>query len=358
MAIARRHGLRIVEDAAQGIMASYKGRALGAIGDLGSFSFHETKNIMSGEGGSLLVNDPELVLRAEIIREKGTDRGRFFRGEVDKYTWLDSAHPFCRARSPPPFSGPSSRRPSTSPPSGSRSGSATTKCSRRSSSKACFVARSCPRIAGTMGTCITSCCDPCAERQKVLDGLKENGIHAVFHYVPLHSSPAGMRFGRAHGDLSLTTSLSERLVRLPMWLGLERGPATAGMRGIDRDLEKIDAGQRRRAPIGVGHETVRFAVLRRRTGGERRIGVSPGAAPVRQGGHGGNAGNAGRTVPALEDENLGPVGLLEGHFARQHRTQLPAGMAIALMQANESAGSSDRRKPRWRRSRRRPLRPG
>jgi len=93
-AIARRHDLRVVEDAAQGLMASYKGRALGALGDLGSFSFHETKNVTSGEGGSLLVNDPDLVLRAEIIREKGTDRGRFFRGEVDKYTWQDVGSSF------------------------------------------------------------------------------------------------------------------------------------------------------------------------------------------------------------------------------------------------------------------------
>src|SRR4051812_43422481 len=94
MGIAGRHGLRVVEDAAQGIMAGYKGRAPGAIGDLGSFSFHETKNIMSGEGGSLLVNDPELVSRAEIMREKGTDRGRFFRGEVDKYTWQEVGSSF------------------------------------------------------------------------------------------------------------------------------------------------------------------------------------------------------------------------------------------------------------------------
>ena len=93
-AIARRHNLRVVEDAAQGVMASYKGRALGALGDLGTFSFHETKNVTSGEGGSLLVNDPDLVLRAEIIREKGTDRGRFFRGEVDKYTWQDVGSSF------------------------------------------------------------------------------------------------------------------------------------------------------------------------------------------------------------------------------------------------------------------------
>src|SRR5712664_985911 len=94
VAIARRHDLRIVEDAAQGIMAGYKGRALGAIGDIGSFSFHETKNIISGEGGSLLLRDADLVLRAEIIREKGTDRSRFFRGEVDKYTWQDIGSSF------------------------------------------------------------------------------------------------------------------------------------------------------------------------------------------------------------------------------------------------------------------------
>lgn len=220
MAIARRHDLRVIEDAAQGIVAGYKGRALGAIGDLGSFSFHETKNIMSGEGGSLLVNDPELVLRSEIIREKGTDRGRFFRGEVDKYTWqdvgssflpgdliaaflwaqLEEAQRITQARLAiwqryhellAPFEQQSLLRRPVIPPDCQHNG------------HMYYILLRSP-----------------SERQKVLDGLKQNGIHAVFHYVPLHSSPAGMRFGRAHGDLSLTTSLSERLVRLPMWVGL------------------------------------------------------------------------------------------------------------------------------------------
>jgi dTDP-4-amino-4,6-dideoxygalactose transaminase len=137
-AIAERHDLRVVEDAAQGVMARYKGRALGALGDLGSFSFHETKNVTSGEGGSLLVNDPDLILRAEIIREKGTDRGRFFRGEVDKY-W---------------------KKPSGSPLDGWRPGNATTNCSRRSSSKACSAGRSCPLTVSTTGICITSSSNP------------------------------------------------------------------------------------------------------------------------------------------------------------------------------------------------------
>jgi dTDP-4-amino-4,6-dideoxygalactose transaminase len=219
-AIARRHNLRIVEDAAQAIMATYKGRAPGALGDLGSFSFHETKNIMSGEGGSLLVNDPELALRAEIIREKGTDRGRFFRGEVDKYTWQDVGSSFLPSDITAAFLWAqleeAERITAERLTIWQRYHGMLAPLERQGLLRRPIVPADCQHN-GHLYYILLS---PEIDRQMLLDELKKNAIHAVFHYVPLHSSPAGQRFGRAHGDLSLTTSLSQRLVRLPMWLGL------------------------------------------------------------------------------------------------------------------------------------------
>ena len=220
VATAQRHNLRIVEDAAHAIMSGYKGRAPGAIGDLGSLSFHETKNIMSGEGGALLVNDPELAVRAEIIREKGTDRGRFFRGEVDKYTWQDVGSSFLPSDLTAAFLW------------------AQLEEAQRITRERLAIWQRYHELLATLERqgmlrrpVVPEDCQPNghiyyvllpthADRQRVLAGLKENGIHAVFHYVPLHSSPAGLRLGRAHGDLALTTSLSQRLIRLPMWVGL------------------------------------------------------------------------------------------------------------------------------------------
>jgi dTDP-4-amino-4,6-dideoxygalactose transaminase len=218
--LARRYDLRVVEDAAQGVMASYKGRALGALGDLGSFSFHETKNIMSGEGGALLVSDRELVLRAEIIREKGTDRGRFFRGEVDKYTWQDIGSSFLPSEITAAFLWAqlqeAERITAGRIATWRRYHEMLAPLEQQGLLRRPMVPADCRHNGHLYYILLPSQTD----RQKVLDGLKQNRIGAVFHYVPLHSSPAGMRFGRAGGDLSLTTSLSQRLVRLPMWFGL------------------------------------------------------------------------------------------------------------------------------------------
>jgi dTDP-4-amino-4,6-dideoxygalactose transaminase len=220
VAIAQRHDLRIVEDAAQGIMAGYKGRALGAIGDLGSFSFHETKNIISGEGGSLLVRDADLALRAEIIREKGTDRGRFFRGEVDKYTWQDVGSSFLPSEFIAAFLWAQIEEAehitSERIAIWRRYHEMLAPLEQQELLRRPIVPADCQHN-GHMYYVLLA---PQIDRQTVLDELKSNGVHSVFHYVPLHSSPAGMRFGRANGDLSLTTSLSQRLIRLPMWLGL------------------------------------------------------------------------------------------------------------------------------------------
>jgi dTDP-4-amino-4,6-dideoxygalactose transaminase len=220
-AIAARHDLRIVEDAAQGVMAGYKGRALGAIGDIGCFSFHETKNIISGEGGCLLVNDPELVQTAEIMREKGTDRGRFFRGEVDKYTWQDLGSSFLPSDLIAAFLWAqleeAERITRERLAIWHRYHGMLAPHEQQGLLRRPIIPADCRHNGHIYHVLLPDGSD----RQKVLRELKQQGIHAVFHYVPLHSSPAGQRFGRAQGDLALTTSLSERLIRLPMWLGLE-----------------------------------------------------------------------------------------------------------------------------------------
>ena len=219
-AIARRHDLKIVEDAAQGIMAGYKNRALGAIGDLGAFSFHETKNIISGEGGSLLVRDEELAQRAEIIREKGTDRGRFFRGEVDKYTWQDVGSSFLPNEITAAFLWAQLEQAqqitSERMAIWRRYHQMLEPLEHEGLLRRPIVPADCQHN-GHMYYVLLA---PEIDRQQVLDGLKQNRIGAVFHYVPLHSSPAGRRYGRAHGELAFTTLLSQRLVRLPMWFGL------------------------------------------------------------------------------------------------------------------------------------------
>jgi dTDP-4-amino-4,6-dideoxygalactose transaminase len=220
VAIAQRHNIRVIEDAAQGIMASYKGRALGAIGDLGSFSFHETKNIQSGEGGALLLKGKDLVLRAEIIREKGTNRSQFFRGEVDKYTWQDIGSSFLPNEITAAFLW--AQLEEAEYISGERIAIWQRYNERLAPLEQQGLLRRpiVPMDCQHNGHIYYVLLAPEFDRKVVLDELNANNVNAVFHYVPLHSSPAGLRFGRASGDLSLTTSLSERLVRLPIWMGL------------------------------------------------------------------------------------------------------------------------------------------
>jgi dTDP-4-amino-4,6-dideoxygalactose transaminase len=226
VAIAKRHNLKVIEDAAQGVMASYKGRALGAIGDLGSFSFHETKNIHSGEGGSLLVNNPDLVPRAEILREKGTDRSRFFRGEVDKYTWQDIGSSFLPSEITAAFLWAqleqAERITLERKAIWQRYHERLAHLEQQGLLRRPIVPAECQHNAHMYYILLAADKD----RQIVLDELKRNQIGAVFHYVPLHSSPAGMRFGRSQGDLSVTTSVSQRLIRLPLWLGLSEAQQT------------------------------------------------------------------------------------------------------------------------------------
>lgn len=222
MGIAQRHDLKVVEDAAQGVMARYKGRALGSIGDFGALSFHETKNVISGEGGALLVNAPSLVQRAEIIREKGTDRSRFFRGEIDKYTWQEVGSSFLPGDLVAAFlwaqleeaQAITNKRLSI----WSRYHEALAPLEEAGFLRRPVIPKDCLHNAHMYYVLLA----PDIDRQTVLQALKQHGVGAVFHYVPLHTSPAGKRYGRIHGELSFTDRQSERLIRLPLWIGLEQ----------------------------------------------------------------------------------------------------------------------------------------
>lgn len=220
MDIATRHGLKVVEDAAQGVMSSYKGRALGSLGDFGAFSFHETKNVISGEGGALLVNDPAQALRAEIIREKGTDRTRFFRGEVDKYTWQEVGSSFLPGELIAAFLWAQLEEAQ------SITDNRMASWERYHLALAPLEAKGILRRPVVPDTCQHNAhmyyvlLSPEIDRQSVLAALKGSGISSVFHYVPLHSSPGGQRYGRVHGSMEFTDSQSSRLVRLPLWVGI------------------------------------------------------------------------------------------------------------------------------------------
>jgi dTDP-4-amino-4,6-dideoxygalactose transaminase len=218
--IARKHRLFVVEDAAQGVLATYKGRPLGAIGDIGAYSFHETKNVISGEGGALLVRDAAFCKRSEIIREKGTDRSQFFRGEVDKYTWQDVGSSFLPGEVTAAFLWAQLEE------AASITQRRLDKWNRYHADLATHEADGLlrrpivPEGCEHNGHMYYVILPKAVDRGRVLSLLRQNGVHAVFHYVPLHSAPAGRRYGRAHGTLALTNDLSSRLVRLPMWVGI------------------------------------------------------------------------------------------------------------------------------------------
>ncbi len=217
---ARRNGLRVVEDAAQSVMAEYKGRSLGAIGDLGCYSFHETKNVISGEGGCLLVNDPALVEMAEIIREKGTNRSRFFRGEVDKYTWQNVGSSFLPGEIIAAFLWAqleqAERITALRLALWQRYHGLLAPLEAEGLVRRPIVTAEAAHCAHMYYVLLA----PGIDRRRVLDELQHRGVSAVHHYVPLHSSPGGLRYGRAHGALPVTESAARRLVRLPLWIGL------------------------------------------------------------------------------------------------------------------------------------------
>jgi len=221
MALARSRDLVVVEDAAQGILAQYKGRKLGTVGHLGCLSFHETKNVISGEGGALLVNDERFLERAEIIREKGTNRAQFFRGEVDKYTWVDIGSSYLPSELVGAFLWAQLEHAEQ------------INAKRK---KLCAAYREGLEALAQRGVLALPQLEPegvdgnghlfyillkdLATRSSLIAHLKSRGVHAVFHYVPLHSAPAGRKFGRAAGPMTVTDDIAGRLLRLPLFYGL------------------------------------------------------------------------------------------------------------------------------------------
>ena len=219
--IAKRYNLFVVEDAAQGILACYKGKPLGSMGDFGCLSFHETKNIHCGEGGALLINNEKYVERAEIIREKGTNRSQFFRGQVDKYRWVDIGSSYLPGELTAAFL------------------SAQLECAEEITQKRLNIWNKYHEIFQDLENTekvrrpiIPEECEHNGHiyylllnkrynRDSVLQKMKEQGVNAVFHYQPLHSSPAGIKHGRKQCTLDVTEDISERIIRLPMWIGFD-----------------------------------------------------------------------------------------------------------------------------------------
>jgi len=236
MGIARRYGLLVIEDNAQGMGSSYKGPQLGSIGHMATLSFHETKNIISGEGGALLLNESRFNDRAEMIREKGTNRGQFFRGQVDKYTWVEIGSSYLPSDLVAAFLWAQMEEADAITQrrldiwsiyhQGLSSLEAGGKVRRP------VIPPECQHNAHMYYLLLPDL----EQRTAFIESMKARDIQTVFHYVPLHDSPMGQKYGRASGDLSATRELSERLVRLPLWLGIE----SELERIIEQVIETVD----------------------------------------------------------------------------------------------------------------------
>jgi dTDP-4-amino-4,6-dideoxygalactose transaminase len=220
MSIAQRHNLLVIEDAAQAVMSTYKGRTLGTIGNLGTYSFHETKNIISGEGGALLVNDDGFAERAEIIREKGTNRSQFFRGQIDKYTWVDIGSSYLPGEVIAAFLWAQMEEAQSITQKRldlwQRYHAALAPLETAGKLRRPIIPEGCQHNAHIYYILLESL----EKRTEVIAQLREQDILAVFHYVPLHSSPAGKRYGRTSGELRHTDDLADRLLRLPLWVDM------------------------------------------------------------------------------------------------------------------------------------------
>lgn len=220
MTLAHKYNLLVIEDAAQGIMSAYKKRPLGSIGHMAALSFHETKNVISGEGGALLINDERFMERAELIREKGTNRSKFYRGQVDKYTWVDLGSSYLPSEIIAAFLWAQLEEADS--------------ITRRRMDiwqryhRAFMQEEAAGKVQRPVilpecshnGHIYYLLLPGLEARTALIAALKQKGSAAVFHYVPLHSSPAGRKYGRAHGALTVTEAVSDRLVRLPLWIGL------------------------------------------------------------------------------------------------------------------------------------------
>ncbi len=219
--IAGKHQLAVVEDAAQGVCAWYKGRALGTLGDYGCFSFHETKNFSMGEGGALLIRDPEQIEKAEILREKGTNRSKFFRGQIDKYTWVNYGSSYLPSDMNAAYLWAQLEAADQINTDRMRTWKLYEELLSPLRDKGRielpFVPEGCEHNAHMFWIKAADL----SERSRLITFLKEAGIQSVFHYIPLHTAPAGQKFGRFHGEDRYTTKESERLLRLPLYYGLK-----------------------------------------------------------------------------------------------------------------------------------------
>ena len=220
MDIARRHNLLVVEDAAQAVMSTYKGKALGTIGDLGCYSFHETKNYSMGEGGAVVVNRPDLVERAEILREKGTNRSKFFRGQVDKYTWVDIGDSFLPSELNAAYLWAQLEMADEINNDRLHSWQVYDEAFRDLAVKGLVTQPTVPAGCVHNAHMYYLKCRSLEERTALISFLKSRDILAVFHYVPLHSAPAGLKYGRFDGEDVYTTAESDKLVRLPLYYKL------------------------------------------------------------------------------------------------------------------------------------------
>lgn len=220
--IAKRHNLHVIEDAAQGVMSTYKGKALGTIGDYGCYSFHETKNYSMGEGGALLIKNKNNIARAEIIREKGTNRSQFFRGQIDKYTWVDAGSSYLPSELNAAYLYAQLEKAEEVYQNRMKTWRIYQKTLQRINDSGKIQLPVIPKECVHNAHMFYIKTKNIEERTNLIKFLDANGINSVFHYIPLHSSPAGKRYGEFRGKDQYTTKESERLLRLPMYYGLDQ----------------------------------------------------------------------------------------------------------------------------------------
>ena len=222
MDIARKYNLLVVEDAAQGVMSTYKGKALGTIGDFGCYSFHETKNYSMGEGGAILINNSDYIEKAEILREKGTNRSLFFRGQVDKYTWVDFGDSYLQSDLNAAYLWAQLEIADEINNNRLDTWNSYYKAFKPLEDKGLITLPTVPEGCVHNAHMFYIKCKDLNTRQAYVKYMKDNDIQCVFHYVPLHSAPAGLKFGRFVGEDEHTTPDSDRLVRLPMYYNIDK----------------------------------------------------------------------------------------------------------------------------------------
>lgn len=237
MEIAKKHNLIVVEDAAQGVMSTYKGKYLGTIGTFGCYSFHETKNYSMGEGGAIVINDPKYNEKAEILREKGTNRAKFFRGQVDKYTWVDFGDSYLPSELNAAYLWAQLLR------ADEINDNRLATWNRYYEALAPLAAKGLLDVPTIPNGCVHNAhmfylkFKNLEQRQMFIKFMKDRQIYCVFHYIPLHSAPAGCRYGRFNGNDEYTTKESERLVRLPMYFGLSKEDCFEVIEGVKAFFE-------------------------------------------------------------------------------------------------------------------------